>query len=49
MSMAYRADADTIKVEFVNKQAKEAYSLLDAKAPASISVPEYRKSLYLSV
>ena len=47
--MAYRDDADTVKVEFVNKQAKAAYNLLDAAVPASISVSVYRKSLYLSV
>ena len=47
--MAYRDDADAVKVEFVNKQAKTAYNLLDAAVPASISVSVYRKSLYLSV
>ena len=47
--MSFRADKDTIKVEFVNKQAKAAYTLLSAVAPSSITVTEYRKSLFLSV
>lgn len=47
--MAYRSDRDTIKVEFANKQAKAAYGLLGEIPPASISIAEYRKSLYLSV
>ena len=47
--MSFRTDKDTIKVEYVNKQAKAAYGLLSATAPSSISVTAYRKSLFLPV
>ena len=47
--MSFRAGEDEIKVEYVNKQAKVAYGLLSAAAPSSVSVTEYRKSLFLPV
>ena len=45
---AYRDGKDAVIVEYVNKQARQAYELFDLKPPARRSITEYRNSMYLS-